>query len=112
MKEINQKQETKVEIVKQAEQKKETKLLGKIILKKGHSLFSYNKETFAIELAEFKKLDLRYMPNLKTNNLAYFAQQRMQSLGKININPNLIYIPALNKKNVIKILKRDFNITL
>lgn len=65
------------------------------------SLWSFNKETKEIKLAEYKKDDAYDFMNM--GNL----QPR-----KVSVEKDCIYIQALNKKNVIKVLKRDYGIIL
>ena len=101
-----------VKITKEAEQEKKKQLLGKIMLKKGHSVFEFNRVTLEIKIAEQKELPYKYSLPIKTNNLAYFAEYNTQSRCEIVIKENCIYIPALNKKNVKKVLFRDYNINL
>lgn len=90
---------------------KKPNLIGKITLQKGQRIFEYNRQTKEIIEASFEFLPLNYK-EVKTNNLAYYAHHKNQSTKKILVNPNCVYIPSLNKKNVIKALKRDFNIDL
>lgn len=110
MKETEQRKETKIEVVSQVEQQKQNVLIGRNILKKGHVLWEYNRDTFEIIPAVSERLPYKHTGVVKTNNLAYFAKHTMQSGSNVNVKKNCIYISALNKKNVLKVLKRDFGI--
>jgi hypothetical protein len=93
----------KVEIVKQKQQETQKVLDTTLKPKKGHTLFEVNLMEKTIELATFDELpNVNYEDALKDQ----FAVKR-----KITKKSNCIYILALNKKNVIKILHRDYNIT-
>lgn len=70
--------------------------------KRGHSLFEVNIVLRTIELADFDKSEAVKFEDAKFGNISVNK--------KLTIKENCRYIPALNKKNVIKILKRDFNI--
>lgn len=110
MKETKIKVEQKIEVVKQAEQKRQDVFLGKQILKKGHSVWEFNRDTLEIKIAERTVLPSHFLQNVKTNNLAFFSKHKTKSVAKINIKTNCIYIQCLNIKNVKKILKRNYNI--
>ena len=112
MKELEQKPENKIEFVKQAEIEKKQVLIGKMKPQKGHIVWEFNKKTLEIVPAQFQKLPASYQAKavLKTNNLHYFQKHTTFSGSKIIIKQDCLYIPALNKKNVIKILERDFGI--
>lgn len=72
--------------------------------KKNHSLFEIDLNLKTIELAKFDELPaIKYEDAMKGN---------ISAQKKVTKKENCIYISALNKKNVIKILKRDFNINL
>ena len=85
-----------------SEQKKhEYHYLGSVKKNPHLSLWSFNKKTKEIKLAEYKKED--------TYNFMNMGKKQPR---KVSVEKDCIYIQALNKKNVIKILKRDYNITL
>lgn len=93
-----------IEEVKQEVHEKQTVFMGTVVLKKNHTLFEVNVDAKTIEEAQFDALpEIRYEDAAKGNTIA--------KKSKITKKPNRIYISALNKKNVIKILKRNFNIT-
>ncbi len=101
---INLSEKDKVQIVKQ--QQAETQKVLDVTLKpkKGHNLFEVNLIEKTIELATFDEL-----PNL---NYEDALKGKISVRKKITKKENCIYILALNKKNVIKILNRDYNITI
>jgi hypothetical protein len=94
----------KIEQVKQQKAEKQKVLESTLKPSKNHTLFEVNLIQNAIEIATFDEL-----PNVKWED-ALNGQISVQK--KITKKPNCIYISALNKKNVLKILKRDFNITI
>lgn len=102
MKEINQKSPDKIENVKQVSIEKKTVFLGTLKLKKGHKMFEVNMKLKTIEPATFDN-----PPAIKFTD----AQIGVKSAKKkITINQDCVYITSLNKKNIIKILKRDFGV--
>lgn len=87
-------EKAKTEISQQ--KKQEIKFLGKIRRNTSHTLFSYNLVTKEIKVAELEKPDTINFKDLeKIGNT------------KIIIEKNCVYRQALNKKNFIKILKRE-----
>jgi len=106
MKEINidSNVKDKIEIVKQQQAEIQKVFDSKIIPHENHSLFEFDLNTNEIRLAKFDELPaIKYEDALKG---------QISAQKKITKNENCIYISALNKKNVLKILKRDFNINL
>ena len=85
--------ESIIETRKKEQEKKQT-LLGTIRPHRGHTLFSVNKKTLEIKKAEFEKQDASF----------YFKKQNK----KVVVEENCLYIPALNKKNLIKKLRKQF----
>jgi hypothetical protein len=119
MKELEIKSNDKIEIVKQ-QQKKQTLVLQKqLIYQKGHVIFEYNRETKQILVADYEPpkenifwdeaVGMYYQ--VKVNKIDIFNAQT-KTVSKVIQRKNCIYISALNKNNVIKILKRDYNIEL
>tara|TARA_R110002033_G_scaffold11575_3_gene36318 strand:+ start:485 stop:793 length:309 start_codon:yes stop_codon:yes gene_type:complete len=84
--------EVKEERKKEVEKKRN--LIGSILPKRGHTLFSFNKKTGEIKKAEFVKFDYEWLQETQPNR-------------KIDIEENCIYLSVLNKKNLIKVLKRE-----
>lgn len=92
----------KIEQVKQQVQEIQTVFDYKIIPQKNHTLFEINLNLKTIEIAEFDEIPaIKYTEAMKGNIVAQ---------KKVTKKENCVYISALNKKNVFKILKRDFGI--
>lgn len=104
MKELQSKQKDKIEQVKQQVQEIQTVFDYKLIPQKNHTLFEVNLSLKTIEIAEFDELPaIKFDEAMKGNIVAQ---------KKVTKKENCVYISALNKKNVLKILQRDFNITI
>lgn len=103
-------EETKIEVVKQPEQKSQEALLGKGGLKKGHVMWQYNNSTFELTVAEIDSVPAEYKPTVKTNNIAYFGKHRQKTVGKVITKKDCFYFGALNRKNAIRILNEHFKI--
>ncbi|MFO0089975.1 MAG: hypothetical protein ACK518_04165 [bacterium] len=112
MKELQKKESEKIENVKQVSIEKKQVLIGRNIPHNGHKVWEYNKDTHEINLATVTDIAKVYPTKLKTNNINYYAKHKIETKGKVEVKPNCIYITALNKKNVIKILKRNYGIIL
>jgi len=93
------KETDKIEVVSQSAVKKEVKLIGQQLKKPGHTLFEYDKVTDVIKIATFKKQDL-VLGSINSLTISH----------KLDFKENCIYVQALNKKNAIKRLGRDFGI--
>ena len=92
----------KIEQVKQQVQEIQTVFDYKIIPQKNHTLFEVDLNLKTIEIAEFDEIPpIKYTEAMKGNIVAK---------KKVTKKENCVYISALNKKNVLKILKRDFGI--
>jgi hypothetical protein len=92
----------KIEQVKQQVQEIQNVFDYKIIPQKNHTLFEVNLVLKTIEIAEFDEIPaIKYTEAMKGNIVVQ---------KKVTKKENCVYISALNKKNVLKILKRDFGI--
>jgi hypothetical protein len=92
----------KIEIVKQTSIEKQSVFLGKVRPNKGHTMFEYNHKEKTIVEAVFDST-----PALKFTD----AMKGLTSLDKkITKKPDCIYVSALNKKNALKVLRRELNI--
>ena len=102
MKEINQKSPDKIENVKQVSVEKQRNYIGSAKPMPGHTTFEVNYELKTIEKADFDK----------SSAVSYTDAQEgaIRNSKKISVKKNCVYISALNKQNVLKILKRDFGI--
>ena len=112
MKELEKKESDKIQNVKQVAIEKKQVLIGRNIPHNGHKVWEYNKETQEIILATITDVNKVYPTILKTNNINYYAKHKIETKGKVQVRKNCIYITALNIKNVIKILKRNYGIYL
>jgi len=109
----------KIENVKQQQKKQTLVLQKKIVLQNGHTVFEYNRKTMEIQVAIYEPpktvihwdeaFSLYLKKEVKKLDI-YNAE--MKTIAKIIERPNCIYISCLNKTNVLKILKRDYNINL
>ena len=100
MKELELRDKEQTEIVKQAAVKKEARLIGSQLKVPGHTLFEYNTLTKTLEKATFKKQDLV---------LKYLDISTLHINSRVEFKSDCIYVQALNKKNALKRLKRDYN---
>ena len=104
MKELQKKHKDKVEITKQQQSEIQTVFDSKIIPHENHTLFEFNLKNKTISFASFEPeiKEIRWSDAVNGN----FKKKNKKVIKK----QNCIYISSLNKENVIKILKRDFNI--
>ena len=94
----------KIENVKQQVQEIQTVFDSRITPQKNHTLFEVNLNLKTIEVAEFdEQPSIKYEEAIKGN---------IVTQKKVTKKENCVYISALNKKNVFKILKRDYKINL
>ena len=92
----------KIEQIKQQIKEIQTVFDNRIIPKKNHTLFEVNLVLKTIEIADFDELPaIKFEEAMKGNIVAQ---------KKVTKKENCVYISSLNKKNVIKVLKRDYNI--
>jgi hypothetical protein len=94
----------KIEITKQQQAEIQKVFDNRILPNKNHTLFEYNLIDRSIEIAVFDSL-----PEIKWEDA---VKGLISTNRKITRKDNCIYIPALNKANVIKILARDFKINI
>lgn len=105
MKETNQQLPDKIENVKQVSIEKKTVFIGSSKPMPEHTTFEVNYELKTIEKVVF------YNPEaIKFED----AKQSIKKAApkKIIIKKNCVYISALNKKNALKIARRDFGIII
>lgn len=101
MEELKEKVKDKVEVSTKMQQETQRVLVGRIMPQRGHTVFEVNLEKGTIVPAEYDEQVLKLDLN------TFKAPQKKRSLTK---KEHCLYIPALNKKNVVKILKRNFGI--
>ena len=94
----------KIEISKQQQAEIQKVFDSKIVPHENHTLFMIDLNTKEIKLAVFDE-----QPAIKWEDA---IKGNISAIKKVTKKENCIYISALNKKNVIKILKRDFQIIL
>ena len=102
MNELKQRFSENLEVQKQAKKDIQKRLDGNIQPKKNHIVFEINVCENTIIQAVFDK-------NI-TITFAQAVSERKENKS-ITRKKDCIYISAMNKKNALKILKRDFNIS-
>ena len=102
MKEIKQKFADKIENVKQVSIEKQTVKIGTLKPQKNHTLFEVDFKLKTIEKANF------HLPEALKFTDAQLGKKSASK--KLTIKKDCVYISALNKTNVLKILKRDFKV--
>jgi len=103
MKELEIKKADNIEIQNEAKKDIQKILIGRVQPKKNHILFEVNVKEKSIVQAEYdKNLEITFTE----------AMESKKSNKSVSVKKECIYIYALNKKNVRKILKRNFNIEL
>lgn len=100
MKEVELKLKESIEIVDQKLEKREVKLLRSQRRIPGLTLWQFETVTKLLTKAEYKKVDH------KLN----FGDIPSEKRYAVNIQENCIYFQALNEKNAIRVLKRDYQI--
>lgn len=102
MKETELKSKDNIEEVKQTKIESQKILVAKRRVMKGHKMFEVNLSNATILKAEFdKKPEVSYKDAVQGN---------ISVKKELTTKPDCLYISALNEKNVIKILKRDYGI--
>jgi hypothetical protein len=96
---IQEEKKDKIENVKQQIKEIQTVFDYRIKPQKNHTLFEVDLVLKTIEIAKFDEL-----PAVKWEDA---VKGLISAQKKITKKENCIYISALNKKNVLKILKRD-----
>lgn len=116
MKELENKSNDKIEIVKQ-QQKKQTLVLQKrIIPHENHTIFEYDQVKDFLTVAEYEPVrkEIHWFEAMrifkrKMDKVDIFNPNPIQKT-KVIQKPNCIYLSALNIENAVKVLKRDYNI--
>lgn len=104
MKETDIPVKDKIEITKQQEADTQKILHSKIIPHENHTLFEVDLSIKEIRLAVFDEL-----PSIKWEDA---LKRKVSAIKKVTKKDNCIYISALNKKNALKILKRDYGVII
>jgi glutamyl/glutaminyl-tRNA synthetase len=93
-------EQDKIENVKQQQAEIQKVFDSKIVPHENHTLFEVDLNTKEIRLAVFDEQPaIKWEDALKGN---------ISAMKKVTKKENCVYVSALNKKNVIKILKRYF----
>jgi hypothetical protein len=100
MEEFNTKTKEKIEVTNQVKKDLQKQWVGTFKPKPNHIVFEVNVIDQTIIPAKFDK-------NL---SVAWSQANKGKAKKSISTNKDCIYISALNKKNVLKILKRDFGL--
>lgn len=95
MKEVQPIAKDKIVIVKQAEQEKQNKLVGRLRPAKGHTLYEVNLTTGEVNAAQFEGETL-IIKDLNSN-----APENHKT-KKVMVNKGCVYVSALNVKNLMK----------
>ena len=95
-------QEDKIEVFKQTTEEIQTIFDRTVYPQKNHTLFEID-----LISGEVKKAEFDAPPAIKFTDAMVGV---ISAKKKVTKKPNCIYVFALNKKNVIKILKRDFGL--
>lgn len=113
------KDKDKIEITKQQQAEIQKVLDSKIIPHENHTLFEVDLKELTIRQAEYlppkttlhwwEALEMFYNRKFKTVSLDSPTTITKSELVR---KENCLYIPALNKRNVKKILERDFKIKI
>lgn len=93
------------EDVQHKEVEKKLKFKRTIKPSKGHTLFKVNEKTHEIIEVEFED-------DIKTITWEKALKKDFSTKKKVVIEEGFIYISTLNRKNVIKILARDYHIII
>lgn len=105
MKETEQKIEDKIENVKQISIENQKVYIGSAKPMAGHKTFEVNYVLKTISYADFEVSPVKFEEARFTR-----PKDKIAARKKITVKKDCVYISALNKKNVLKILKRDFGI--
>lgn len=101
MKELEQKNQDTIEILTEAKKDIQKVLVGRVIPKKNHRFFEVDLKEKTIVEAKFEK---------KATISFEDAKSGKNENKSVAVKKDFLYITALNKKNVVKILKRNYNI--
>ena len=101
MKETQPSTQDKVEIVKQVQQKKQKKHVGRMLPGDGHTCFELDKTNYVMRVADVIE-DKDYQFGTVRNGLKDTTPR------KVNVKENCIYIFALNAKNAQRKLMKKY----
>jgi len=113
MKELSKKTKDKIENVKQVSIEKKTVFLGTAHSKKGHTMFEVNDKLKTIVKAQYEIpktliiLDEQVNKSRRINLFGRIVTLPRVTTKKLIKKPDCHYVSALNKKNALKVLKRE-----
>jgi acyl-[acyl carrier protein]--UDP-N-acetylglucosamine O-acyltransferase len=110
--ELEKVSEDKIELVKQAEIKETITLEGRILPKRNHTLFECSIVEKTVCKAKYEDIEktISFEEATKQKEKLVLGKPNFKTKGKVIIQKNCLYISALNFKNVVKILERDYNL--
>lgn len=110
--ELEKVSEDKIEIVKQAEVKETIVLKGQIRPQKNHTLFECSLAEKTVCKAKYESSDkeITFAEAQKKQEKLILGRPKFSTKGKVIIQKNHLYISALNFKNVVKILQKEYNL--
>lgn len=91
-----------VSITLQQEKEIKQKLVGRLVPHKGHTIFEINFVTGECKPAEIIQNETAALTTSK-------KLSKPQSIGKVVINKDCVYVSAMNKKNALKHLQKLSN---
>jgi hypothetical protein len=100
---VDNEKKDKLEFAKQTQAETQKVHIGTLMPKRGHSLFEVNFKLRTINLADFNKTEVVKFEDAMKGTISVNK--------KVDVKEDCIYISALNKRNVIKILHRNHGIT-
>jgi hypothetical protein len=93
------------------EPKQDPKLVARIIPQSGHTLFEVNKVDMTIKPAIYKMVERTVESTSMMSKILRLPKDVVyvtKDVPEVIVQPNCLYISALNAKNVMKILVRNF----
>jgi hypothetical protein len=102
----------RIENIKQAEIKQTLALEGRTFPNKNHTLFECSIANKTVCKAEYENPEkvISYSEANKEKQKVVLGKPNFKTKGKVIIKNNHLYISALNFKNVVKILKRNYGL--
>jgi len=114
MKELEVKQNDKIEIVKQQQKKQTLILQKKIIPQANHLIFEYNYVTKCLKIADYEphRTDVHWheaveIHSKKAKKIDIYNPDTITKT-KVIQKPNCVYVSSLNLENAPKAFKREY----
>jgi hypothetical protein len=108
---MDEKKARKPRVVKMKPLPQERQMKAQVVPRSGHTLYEVDKTEMTMKPAEYqivkKMVEVAPIMNkiLRTKGTPEFVEKEVK---EVIIKPNCLYISALNPKNVMKILVRNF----